>query len=167
MKKLLFIIFLIFCVIFLPFKTEAKFELSNLQVTNNFSLKTINGEVIKLSDLKGKPVILNFFTTWCPTCKEELPELIKFQNKYGSEYNFLSINYTIYEIGKKEKIVNYARNNHINFPILFDTTGEVGKKFGVITIPTTFFIDKNGNIVKKNIGPVTFEELEKFVLEEI
>lgn len=151
--------------LFIPIHADARFQLSNLHATNEFSLSSLDGKTIRLSDLKGKPVVLNFFTTWCPACKVELPELIKFQSKYGKDLSFFSINYTTYELGKIEKIKKFAKENQINFPILLDSTGEVGKKFEVITIPTTFFIDKNGYIVKKNIGPITFEELEAFLLE--
>lgn len=165
MKKYNVFVVLLLCLLFIPNHAQAKFQLSNLSATNDFHLKTIDGKEIHLNDLKGKQVILNFFTTWCPACKEELSDLNKFQEKYGKEVNFLSINYTAYEIGKNERILEYIKRNQINFPVLLDISGKVGKSFEVITIPTTIFIDKNGNIIKKNVGPVTFNDLESFVLE--
>lgn len=165
MKKFLFLFTCVLAILIFPIQGEARFQLSNLRTTNDFSLKTIDGNEIQMSDLKGKPFIINFFTTWCPSCKEELPELIKFQTKYGKENYLLSINYTSFEIGGTEKINNFVKKNKINFPVLLDHSGVVGKKFEVITIPTTFFFDSSGNVVKKNVGPTTFVDLEEFILE--
>lgn len=165
MKYIISSILILFSVLFIPIHSNAKFALSNLHMTNDLSLKTLDGKIVKLSEMTGKPVILNFFTTWCPACKEEIPELIRFQSKYGKQINFYSINYTTFEIGKVEKVKSFVKKNNINFPILLDNYGEVGKKYEVITIPSTFFIDSKGVLVKKIVGPVSFDMLEEFVLE--
>lgn len=159
------VVICLLCFVQIPVHTDAKFHLSELKTINDFTLKTLDGKDIQLSKLKGKPIVINFFTTWCPTCKEELPNLIKFQKKYGKDIYFLSINYTSYEVGKIDKIKEFVKKWNINFPVLLDSTGKVGKKYEVITIPTTFLIDKEGNVVRRNVGPITFEELEAFILE--
>jgi len=128
---------------------------------NNFVLPTTDGKMVKLSDFKGKKVVINFWTTWCPPCKEELPELQRFYEQADSEHvAFLGINITSEE-GGKEEVKSFLSKSGFDFPVLFDEKGEVMKLYKVMVIPTTFIIDEQGQVFKKIIGPVTTEQLKR------
>lgn len=166
MKKYCSIIICILCLLcFSTQSAQAAFRIMEMKPVKDFTLPTLDGEEITLSKLQGKPIIINFFTTWCPSCKEEMPILTKFYEKYKDDVYFLGVNYTSYEIGKREAIGKYVKKYGLNFPVLLDENGEVGKAYEVLTIPTTFFLDKDGVIVKKHIGPLSYEELEQIVIE--
>lgn len=131
----------------------------------NFSLKGIDGKTIKLSDYKGKILILNFFATWCRPCREEIPDFVKFYKEYkdkGVEILGVSV------VGSKEKNVkDLIKKMKINYSVSM-SDGKIEKLFGGIRfVPTTFIIDKKGNIVKKRIGMMNQEELKKIVEEII
>ncbi|MFD3445667.1 peroxiredoxin family protein [Microbacteriaceae bacterium 4G12] len=130
----------------------------------DFELQALDGSKMKLSDLKGKKVILNFWATWCPPCKEEVPEMQAFYEKHKDNVVILAVNYTISEkAGAEEKVKNFAKENGVTFPILLDTTSNVGNMYKVISLPTSYFIDTNGVIRQKFIGPMTVKYMEKMV----
>ena len=127
----------------------------------NFSLQTPDGKVIKLSDYKGKIVILNFFATWCPPCKREIPDFVKFYNKNKEKVEIIGI-----AVGSSvSKVKRMIENYKISYPVVM-SDGKVEKVYGGISgVPTTFIIDKNGNIYKKHIGLMRKENLKKIVEE--
>ncbi|MBO9129051.1 TlpA disulfide reductase family protein [Bacillus sp. 165] len=129
----------------------------------DFELQTLDGKKTKLSDLKGKKVILNFWATWCPPCKKELPEMQKFNEKHGEDVTILAVNYTISEKGKAQGVQQFATEQGITFPILLDTDSSVSNMYKIITIPTSYFIDSKGIIRQKFIGPMTENFMEKTV----
>ena len=116
----------------------------------DFELPSISTYNIKLSDLVGKKLILlNFWTTWCPYCKQEIPRLITLANKYKDKnLEIIGIN-----IREPEKMVKkFAENKQINYTIVLDTAAVVAKKYNIKGIPTNFIINKEGNIVF--VGPL-------------
>jgi len=124
----------------------------------DFSLQSINGKTIRLSDYNNKVVILNFFATWCPPCREEIPDFIELVNTTDKE-RFVIIGISI-EKGDESAVKKFAADRKINYPILVDD-GFVSKTYGPInSIPTTFIIDKKGNITEKIIGSRTKREFE-------
>ena len=123
----------------------------------NFSLKDSQGKVVKLSDFKGKVIILDFWATWCPPCKMEIPNFVKLQKKYKKKG--LQIIGISLDRGGARVVKPFAKEYKMNYPVLLGNM-EVVRKYGPIQgIPTTFIIDKHGNIVEKFIG---FREKEIF-----
>lgn len=122
-----------------------------------FSLKDINGNTINIDPSKTREVfVINFWTTWCPPCREEMPELEKFYKAYGSKVKFFGID----EQESADKVNNFVHNNNYTYPILLDASGEIGHQFKVQGIPTTVIIDANGTIVYRKTGGVTLTELK-------
>ncbi|PGX02752.1 MULTISPECIES: redoxin domain-containing protein [Bacillus] len=132
------------------------------KVAPDFELTKLDGTNVKLSDLKGKKVILNFWATWCGPCQQEMPDMEAFYKEHKENVEILAINYTPSEKGGgEEKVSNFATEKGITFPILLDKNIDVTTAYKVITIPTSYFIDTKGVIQDKFIGPMTQKEMEK------
>ncbi|CKH30388.1 thioredoxin [Streptococcus pneumoniae] len=130
----------------------------------DFTLTKLDGTNVKLSDLKGKKVILNFWATWCGPCQQEMPDMEAFFKEHKENVEILAVNYTPSEKGGgEEKVSNFAKEKGITFPILLDKNIDVTTAYKVITIPTSYFIDTKGVIQDKFIGPMTQKEMEKRV----
>ncbi|PLS14699.1 alkyl hydroperoxide reductase [Bacillus sp. M6-12] len=121
----------------------------------DLQLSDLDGNTVKLSALKGKKVMLNFWATWCPPCKEEMPAMQKFYKQTNSDEVILSVN-----IDPENDVKGFAQKTGITFPIVLDQGGKVQKSYQVISIPTTYFIDSKGIIREKFIGAMTKEEME-------
>jgi peroxiredoxin len=114
----------------------------------DFSLADINGETVSLSQFSGKVVILDFFASWCPPCKQEIPGFIELEKTYGDK-GFAMIGVAVERAGEAKE---FAGKTGINYPVLVDD-GKTSEIYGPIrSIPTTFIIDKSGKIVKMYIG---------------
>ena len=134
------------------------------KVAPDFELSKLDGTKVKLSDLKGKKVIVNFWATWCGPCQREMPDMQEFYNKYQKDVEILAVNYTASEGSEgKEKVRKFAEEKGVTFPILLDTDIKVTTTYKVIMIPTSYFVDTNGVIQDKFIGPMTVQEMEKRV----
>ncbi|MBP2634977.1 MAG: resA [Firmicutes bacterium] len=120
-----------------------------------FMLGTLQGKEIKVA-AGGQPMILNFWATWCPPCRQEMPELEKFSRKYSGKVTFYAIN--IQESG--DKITEFMTQNQYSMEVLIDKDGAVARSFRVNAIPTTLVIDKLGIIKYRKAGAVTLTELE-------
>lgn len=132
-------------------------------VAQDFILETAGGAPVRLSDYKGKKVILNFWTTWCPPCKAEMPHLQTFyEENRQDEVEILSINLTQLDHGLKT-IQNFIDNYQLTFPVALDKKDIVGQMYEIMTIPTTFFIDENGVIQQKIIGPMDKESMKQAI----
>ncbi|PFO53713.1 thiol:disulfide interchange protein [Bacillus cereus] len=130
----------------------------------DFTLTKLDGTNVKLSDLKGKKVILNFWATWCGPCQQEMPDMEAFYKEHKENVEILAVNYTPSEKGGgEEKVSNFVKEKGITFPILLDKNIDVTTAYKVITIPTSYFIDTKGVIQDKFIGPMTQKEMEKRV----
>ncbi|WP_143414487.1 TlpA disulfide reductase family protein [Halobacillus massiliensis] len=120
-------------------------------------LQTMEGEAVKLSDLRGKKVILNFWATWCPPCKEEMPEMEKFHQEYSDEVEVIAVNVTGSE-NEPEDVYNYVTSNNYTFPIWMDYQLEANDAFQIISIPTTYFIGTDGRVQQpRKVGPMTYD----------
>ncbi len=123
---------------------------NTLKKAPDFSLQDINGKTVRLSDYAYKVVILNFFATWCPPCREEIPDFIEMVNTTDKE-RFAVIGVSV-EKGDTGTVKKFAVERKINYPVLIDD-GSASTSYGPISsIPTTFIIDRKGNIVEKIIG---------------
>lgn len=116
----------------------------------DFTLTTLGGSTVQLSALRGKPVIVNFWATWCPPCRAEMPELEEVWQKYDrGNLMLLGVNQ-----GEDAGAVNRFKQQIVDFsfPILLDTRQAVGSLYGVRAMPTTFFIDAAGRIQDIKVG---------------
>lgn len=124
----------------------------------DFELKTLDGKNVKLSDLKGKKVILNFWATWCPPCKAEMPEMQKYFEEISDDVVILAVN-----IDPQLDVQGFVDKGGITFPILLDEADEVNGMYQVISIPTTYFIDTKGVIQQKHVGSMTYDTMKNYV----
>ena len=108
----------------------------------NFTLKSRSGKNIKLSELRGEVVMLNFWASWCGPCRQEMPLLEKIHKKY-KRLGFTLLGVNVEENSSDAK--NYLKDVKVTFPILFDSTQKTSKLYNVSAMPTTILIDRNGN----------------------
>nr|WP_249745386.1 TlpA disulfide reductase family protein [Mesobacillus boroniphilus] len=125
-------------------------------VAPNFTLKNLAGEDVSLKDYRGKKVMLNFWATWCPPCKEEMPAMEKFYKEKSKDVEILAVN-----LDPQNKVKAFVKDNEITFPILLDQDGATQQTYSIISIPTTFIIDEQGLILKKHIGSMTYEQMQE------
>jgi thiol-disulfide isomerase/thioredoxin len=127
----------------------------------DFSLNDINGNVVRLSDFKGKVVILDFWATWCPPCRKGIPDLIALQNKYNNDLTVIGI--SLDQENTIKDVVPFYKNYGINYPVVYGDGKVVQAYGGIEAIPTSFIIDREGNVVNKYVGLIPAEEYEKYL----
>ncbi len=129
----------------------------------DFQLMTIDGTVIKLSDMRGKKVILNFWATWCPPCKAEIPHMQDFYEAQDKNMvELLAINLTSSE-KNTQSVKEFVKERNLTFPVLLDQDGDIGSRFQAITIPTSYLIDSKGIVRKKIVGPMDKEMMNQLM----
>ncbi len=127
------------------------FEIPTQKVTApDFTLQDLKGNDISLSSLQGKFVFLNFWATWCPPCRAEMPSMETLHNKYKrKDFTILAVN--LRESGTT--VQTFLKENDYSFPVVLDPNGQVGSGlYGVSGIPTTYFIGKDGQIIARLVG---------------
>lgn len=124
----------------------------------SFTLTTLNGAQVKLEDYRGKKVLLNFWATWCPPCKAEMPAMEKLYNKYSGEFEILSVN-----LDPENDVEGFVKEKNLSFKILLDKKQEVQTQYSIISIPTTYMVDEKGVIINKHIGSMTYGQLKEFL----
>ncbi|SER89832.1 Peroxiredoxin [Gracilibacillus ureilyticus] len=122
----------------------------------DFELQSMGGEFIQLSDFKGKKVMLNFWATWCPPCREEMPEMEQFYQNTNIE--ILAINLVETETSY-QVIENFRQENELTFPVLLDNGNKAADIYRIVPIPATYLIDSNGIIQFRTYGPLTFDRM--------
>jgi len=131
---------------------------SNLgQYAPNFETEYLNGDKFVLYDLRGKPVILNFWATWCPPCVREMPDLQRFYDQNKDNIELVGVNLQ----EDKKTIEKFIKKINVTFPIVLDKDGEIERNYNLLLKPSTYFIDENGIIVDKKIGELSREDLEE------
>ncbi len=162
-----FLIMLIFILVGCKETAEVEYELKSQEIksadslTPDFNLPTLEGGQITLSELRGKVVVIDFWATWCPPCREEIPGFIKLYDQYKDEG--LEIIGISLDTGEKSKLSAFVKEWKINYPIVIGDDNVTRDYGGIRAIPTTFIIDKKGAIREKHIGYT----LEKIFKEEI
>lgn len=132
----------------------------------DFTLETMNGETVKLSDLRGQAVIVNLWATWCPPCKAEMPALQKVYEEYKSRgLVILAINSTVQD--DAQAIPAFLAEYGLTFPVLLDVNNEAGRLYQLRSLPSTFFIRRDGTISEVVIGGPMAEALLRTRVEEI
>jgi peroxiredoxin len=128
------------------------------QTAPPWQLKDVDGKAVQLSDFKGKVVVLNFWATWCPPCRAEIPDFITLQDKYAKQgVTFVGISV---DQGGPEVVSSFVKKSKINYPIVLGNM-DVAEQYGVTQgIPTTFVINRQGTIVANHLGKADPDELE-------
>jgi thiol-disulfide isomerase/thioredoxin len=127
------------------------------QAVDPFTLTDLDGKTISFADLRGKVVLVNFWATWCPPCRAEIPDLIKLQEKYRDKLVVLGISED--EVSPEE-VKAFVTEQKMNYPVAMSTP-EMSKIFkGVSALPTTFVIDTNGNMQMRHVGMLDPEKTE-------
>lgn len=125
----------------------------------DFSLSILDGSDQRLSDLQGKPVLINFWATWCLPCKEEMPVLEKAYEKYGGKLVVLGIN-----SGETEaQIRSFLEEIEISFPVMLDETEAVSDLYFVRNFPITYFIDESGVIRAMHLGTLQENQIDRYL----
>ena len=129
----------------------------------DFTVYDTQGNKVSFSDFKGKPVIINFWATWCGPCQSEMPHFEDAYNKYGDDIHFLMINLTDGMRETPETVQDFLNHFGYTSPVYYDIGYNASNAYGISPIPATFFIDKNGNIASSQIGAMTAAMLEKHI----
>ena len=133
---------------------------SNENSAPDFTVTDAQGNNVKLSDFKGKPVVLNFWATWCYYCKVEMPDFNEVY-KENPDVQFLMVNATGTNGETVDSAKSYIEQEKYEFPVFFDSQHDALKTYGVSSFPQTIFIDKDGNIVSHRIGMLTKDALQQ------
>lgn len=118
----------------------------------DFALTSVDGKTVKLSDYKGKIVILDFWATWCGPCRKGIPDLVSIQKEFPKDVVVIGV--SVDRDRTKKDVPSFVKNYNINYPIVYSTDKVVNDYDGIEAIPTSFIIDKKGNIVDKHVGLV-------------
>jgi thiol-disulfide isomerase/thioredoxin len=115
----------------------------------NFSLPLLDGKTLSLGELKGKVVFLNFWATWCPPCREEMPSMESLYQRLGGKgLEFLAV-----DMREKQKPVEaFIKERDLSFPVVLDESGRTSGIYGIRSIPSTFIIDRDGSIIAVTVG---------------
>jgi peroxiredoxin len=132
----------------------------------DFSLLTTDGETFTLSELRGQAVLVNLWATWCPPCRAEMPAMQKLHAEYKDQgFTILAVNMTYQD--DFLAIAPFVEEYQLSFPILLDEMGEVGRKYELRSLPSSFFIDREGFIQEVVIGGPMSEALLRTRIESI
>lgn len=124
----------------------------------DFALPTLAGETVRLSDFKGKPVLVNFWATWCGPCRSEFPDFQKASIDNADKLVIIGINNTTTD--QKELVPAFLEEFGVTFPIVLDETGDTAKAYNILGLPTSIFIDRNGNVNEIFTGPINKAYIE-------
>lgn len=138
------------------------FSIYAKQAAPNVTFTTLDGKKIATSDLRGKVVMVNFWATSCATCVKEMPQMVDTYNQYkgkGLEFVAVAMSYDA-----PNYVVNYTETRKLPFKVAFDADGTAAQSFGDVKLtPTTFVIDKKGNVIKRYVGEPEFAELHQLL----
>ena len=129
------------------------------RVAPQFTLKDLNGRTVRLSDYQGKVVLINFWATWCPPCRAEMPDLVRLQREYGKEG--LQIIGVTYPPEKKERVRRFARSLKVNYPIILGTSQFKDRFSSDETLPLTIVINRDGKVSDIISGILLHQEFEE------
>ena len=129
----------------------------------DFTVLDVNGKKTRLSDNFGKPIVINFWATWCPPCKRELPDFDKLCTEYGDKVVFMMVNLTDGRRDTVDGTKKFISKNGYTFPVYFDTEYNGADAYNVSSIPQTTFIDANGNVYTTRIGAMNETVLRSYI----
>ena len=145
--------------------TDNKGAVSNTEKNKtkapDFTVTDTDGKEVKLSDMLGRPIVLNFWASWCPPCKSEMPDFNNVYKGIGDDIIFMMVNMTDGRRETMEKGAQYIAGQGFSFPIYFDIKQEGAYNYGIRSIPTTVLIDKDGNIITITQGAIDEKTLRQ------
>ena len=134
------------------------------QLAPDVTFTTLDGKSAQLSDYIGQNVVLNFWATWCPPCKAEMPAFQHYYEQYGEAHNVVILGFNMtFSKDSKEKVEQFIEEYEITFPIYLTEDKNVLKTYQIASMPTTIFIDTEGRVQRKIIGPVNEQALIEYV----
>jgi len=134
---------------------------SDYEPAPDFTVTDESGKEVSLSEMKGKPVVINIWASWCPPCKAEMPDFQKLYEKYGDEVSFMIINATDGQRETVDSAKTYITENGYTFPVYFDTQFQASIAYGASSIPLSVFINSKGELVTGAAGALSYEMMEK------
>lgn len=122
----------------------------------DFTLESLTGEMVTLSDFAGQMVVLNFWATWCPPCREEIPDFQATWEKYeGKGVVFLGVSMD----QNRSDVESFIKDSGVTYTILLDLSGQAANLYGITAIPTTFMLDVDGTVLFSQVGGMTADQL--------
>ena len=129
-------------------------------------LTTIEGETLRLSDFRGKVVLVNFWATWCPPCLEEIPALVNIQTRYRDR-GFTVIGIDFMETPDPKRLAEFVKEHGINYPIVYGDSAQLSGLArdlgGVFGLPVTKILDRQGHVSSSHVGGLTEEKINRFL----
>lgn len=130
-------------------------------IAPSFTLKDLDGNEVSLGDYKGKKILLNFWASWCPPCRAEMPDMESFYQNYKDKgYVVIAVNAASTEKNSQDAPA-FVKKNDLTFPVLVDEKGSINARYNVMSLPTSYFIDSDGVIRNKVIGAMSEEHMVK------
>jgi peroxiredoxin len=131
----------------------------------DFTLKTLDGETASLSQFRGQPVLINFWATWCPPCRLEMPDLVRAYETHKAEgFVILGVNLTFQD--SLSDVQAFVKEFNMTFPVLLDEDGNVTQNlYRLMGLPLSVFVNREGTITRLNLGAMTGEQIDEFVAE--
>ena len=130
-----------------------------LVMAPDYKVYDAEGNAVNLSDYFGKPIILNFWASWCGPCQMEMPDFEEAYKEYGEEVQFLMVNSTAGSRETLETAQKFIEDNGYSFPVFFDTEANAAMAYGVNSLPNTFFIDGEGHAIARVRGIINMDAL--------
>ncbi|MBE6813498.1 MAG: redoxin domain-containing protein [Ruminococcaceae bacterium] len=135
----------------------------NANTAPDFTVYDADGNAHKLSDYKGKPVVVNFWASWCGPCKIELPAFQDKWEEYGDQVEFLMVNLVDNASETLTSAQNFLATTDYTFPVYFDTEQSAAYTYSIYSIPTTIFVDVDGNLVNTAKGMLSHTTLDQYI----
>lgn len=127
----------------------------------DFSLETVDGAQVSLSDLRGTPVLINFWATWCGPCVVEMPNIQEYYERYPGRFEVLAVNAD----ESQREVAAFAGKMNLTFPLLLDPGNQVNSLYRLRGYPTTFLVDAEGVVQVQHIGSLSEEQIEAYLLK--
>ncbi len=127
----------------------------------DFTVYDLDGNAVSLYNCLGKPVVLNFWATWCGPCQSEMPAFDKMYQEYGDQVTFLMVNVTDGSRDTAESVTAFYKDSGYTFPIYLDTTLKASMLYGAYSIPVTFFLDSEGSLLYNHMGAISEDVLRQ------
>ncbi|GBE03194.1 MAG TPA: TlpA family protein disulfide reductase [Nitrospirae bacterium] len=161
---LLILIAIAIATLFLIPETKVYKEIASVdQPAPDFEYADSTGKIWKLADLKGKVVLVNFWATWCATCKAEMPQKeLLYRKMEGRPFQMLGMLFR----DDPDNLPDYFKQNKVSFPTLISPDNDSAKRFGITGVPETFIIDKDGVVREKLVGPQEWNSEESLAIIE-